>query len=74
MTEEKQKQHFTEDDEKKYVDALNFFALEARYGDGAPKLEYILKVQRHFAFLQSLVPKISDNIFEIKKLHKPAKK
>ena len=50
--------NFTEDDEKKYVDALNFIATEAKFGTDIPSIGYMIKGRNHFAFLQyiSLIP------------------
>lgn len=64
MTEERQPSRFTEEDEKKFVDALNFIATEATFGKEGASVAYAIKVRNHFALLQSLVPKIHDNIFE----------
>ncbi len=62
---------FTEVDEKSFIEALNFIAVEATFGKEAPNVAYSIKVRNHFAFLQSLVPKIHSHIREIKALHKP---
>lgn len=61
---------FTEDDVKKYVDALNFVAVEATFGEKAPKLKYALEMHKHFAFLQSLVAKLEANVAEVKSVKK----
>lgn len=61
---------FTEEDSKRYVDALNFIATEAKFGSGEPDIPYMIKARNHFAFLQSIASKISDNILEVKKLTK----
>ena len=65
---------FTEEDSKRYVEALNFIAVEAKFGQGEPNIPYMIKARNHFAFLQSMASKISDNILEVKKITQPKKK
>lgn len=55
---------FTEEDLKKYIEALNFIAKEAEFPAG--KVEYSIKVRNHFAFLQSMAAKVEGNILEVK--------
>lgn len=62
---------FTEDDKSKLVEALNFIANEAKFGDGPVRVDYSIKVRNHFAFLQTLIKKIDDSILEVKGVHEP---
>lgn len=59
---------FSEDDEQRFVSALNWIATEAKFGTGEPNIEYMIVGRNHFAFLQSLLPKIRDNILEVKSI------
>lgn len=63
--------NFNDEDIKQYTAALNFIAKEAKFGEGEPKIMYMIEARNHFAFLQGLLKKIEANILEVKKLHKP---
>ena len=65
---------FSEEDAKKYVEALNYIVANATFGDSAPKVEVAIEIRNHFAFLQSLLPKIKSNIVGEVKVHEPEKK
>lgn len=59
---------FTEEDEKKYVEALNFIATRAKFKD-VDTVAGSIELYKHFSLLQSLVPKIHANILEVKAVH-----
>ena len=62
---------FTDTDEKKYIDALNYVATNAKF-ENVNTVKGSIELYKHFSFLQSIAKKISDNILEIQKLHTPA--
>ena len=64
---------FTETDEKRYVEALNWIAQNAKFGESAPDIQFMLAGYKHFSFLQSLIPKINSNILQDIKLHETPK-
>ena len=62
------KDTFTEEDVKTYVEALNFIATEAKFGDSPITIQYAIKIRNHFAILQNLKSKIEDHILEVKQV------
>lgn len=65
---------FTEEDHKLYVESLNWIAKNAKFGDGPVDVAFGITLRNHFAYLQSIASKISDNILEVKALHTPEEK
>jgi hypothetical protein len=62
---------FAEDDKQKVIDFLNYVADNASF---THKTDGVIKYFKLLSYMQnSLLPKINDNIFEIKKIVEPEK-
>lgn len=64
------KNTFTEEDEKRYIEALNYIAKMAKFVE-VDTVKGSIELYKHFSFLQSVASKINSNILEIRKLHSP---
>ena len=64
---------FTEEDEKKYITALNYIAKEAKFAN-VDSVAGSIELYKHFSFLQALSQKINSHILEVKSIHVPEPK
>jgi hypothetical protein len=60
---------FTEEEHEQYIQALNFIANHARFGEAGVDLKFILAARNHFSRLQSIGKKIEERILEVKAVH-----
>jgi len=64
-----QKNSFSEDDKQKFVDFLNMIAEKAEFSFKTEEVIQFYKLLAHMQ--QKILPKIHDNILEIKKIVDP---
>lgn len=62
---------FTEQEQEKYVAALNYIATEAKFGN-VDTVKGAIELYKHFSFLQAIAQKINNHILEVKQVHTPA--
>ena len=66
------KDSFTDEDLKMYTAALNFIALNAKFGE--MDIKSIIECRNHFAHLQAMAAKMDKHVLEVKALHKKKEK